>query len=198
MNPQSKRATKRTVLLVGIALITIQGLASATPTIKECKGTWSNCGVAVKQWLDSNANPNVQDLIAVAMQWNAAYDKQYNALRASGRLQKSTPDADKIFEAIKGKLDPREMAKDQAVDALVKKFLPKVAPVLKWASDNPFMVALKAFFTSSEIASDYDELRLMNDDLQGRFMSILTPKLDPDWNDKFKAAVNEAVPSIRP
>lgn len=196
--PKSRLMNGKTIAFVAtITLSLFPGLAGATPTIDACQGgTWSNCGVAVKQWLDFNSNPSVPDLIAVAMQWNAAYDAQYNALRASGHLQTSTPDADKIFEAVKDKLDPREMAKDQAVDALVKKFLPKVAPVLKFASDNPFMVALKAFFTSSEIATDYDELRLMNDDLQDRFMNDLKPSLDPDWNDKFKAAVSDAVPSI--
>lgn len=182
-------------LLFGLLLT--PGIANAMPTLDACThGTWSNCGVAAKQWLDANPNASVQELLAVAAQWNMAYDKQYNDLRARGQLQQSTPDADKVFEAVKDKLDPREMAKDQAVDALVKQFLPKVAPVLKWASDNPFIVALKAFFTSSEIASDYDELRLMNDDLQQRFINVLTPSLDPDWNDKLKAAVTDAAPSL--
>jgi hypothetical protein len=46
-----------------------------------CKnGTWSNCGVAIKQQLDRNpANPI--DVAELAALWGAAFDAQYDVLR---------------------------------------------------------------------------------------------------------------------
>ncbi len=40
---------------------------------------------------------------------------------------------------------------------------------------------LKAFFSSSEIASDYSELKLMNDSIQKKLAGLLAPHMKPDW-----------------
>jgi hypothetical protein len=65
-----------------------------------------------------------------------------------------------MFGVGKSKIDPLEIAEDKAIDALAKKYFSRLAPILEWAG-SPIAEALKAFFDSSEIATDYDELRLI-------------------------------------
>jgi hypothetical protein len=160
------------------------------------KGTWSNCGVAIKKALDKKPS-DPKTILQIAQSWAKSYDTQFNALRKQGRIEKSTPDSEKIFEAVKSQLDPIEISKDQVVDDLVKKYLPKAAPVLKFAS-GPIGAALGAFFNSSEIATDYDELRLMNDQIQQAVLALLQPSLDSDWQSSLQQAVKNAVPQLKP
>lgn len=179
-----------------LVVVSLEGALLGQPAQSVCpNSTWSNCGIAVKQELQTKPS-DPKKVIQLAMLWGAAYDAQYNELRKKSRLQTSTPDSDKIFEQVSSKLNPVDIATDKALDALVKKFLPRVAPVLEWAS-SPLAVALKAFFDSSEIASDYDELRLMNDAIQNRVAILLQPYLKPDWKDLLKHAVQDAAPQLR-
>lgn len=157
--------------------------------------TWSNCGVEIKKELDKKPiDPKL--VIHLAIVWGKAFDIRYDALRKEGHVQTSTPDSEKIFGAIKSKIDPIEVAKDKAIDELLKKYLPGAAAVMKFAS-GPISTALQTFFNSSEIATDYDELRLMNDDLQRRITALLESSLDPDWQSKLQNAVHEAMPLLR-
>lgn len=158
------------------------------------QGTWSNCGVAVKQELDTNPT-DPQRILQLALLWGQSYDAQFDYLRKQGRVDQSTPDSEKIFEAVKDKLDPIQIAKDQLLEDLAKQYVPRLATVLEFAS-SPLGQALAAFFNSSEIASDYDELRLMDDDLQQRFANLLASTLVADWKDQLKAAVTAAAPGL--
>ena len=175
------------------------GVSFAASTADVCRGTWANCGGAVKTDLMRRPQ-DPRAIVELGNLWAAAYERQYEFLRSQGRLQQSTPDADKIFEAVKSKIDPVEIAsdrlKDKAVEALIKKYLSRLAPLIKFAS-GPYIEALKAFFTSSEIASDYDELRLMNDDIQQRIAELLQPYLRPDWKASVNTAFQQATPIIR-
>lgn len=158
------------------------------------KGTWANCGMAVKKELDKA--PPAQRTVELALLWEKAYDARFNELRRSGKLERSTPDSEKIYEAVKEKLNPIEIAKDKAKEELLKKYLPRLAPLMKWAG-GPIGTALQAFFNSSEIATDYDELRLMNNDLQELILKQLSPLLKPDWNAQLRQAVEAAGPQLR-
>jgi hypothetical protein len=159
-------------------------------------GTWSQCGVAVKQALDERPS-DPREVLNIALAWGAGYDKQFDRLRRAGRLESSTPDSEKIYEAVKDKLDPKEIAKDRALEALVKKHFARAAPVLEFAN-GPIAAALFAFFDSSEIASDYDELRHMNVEIQKEVVELLGPALRPDWRPKLQNAVQQAVPQLMP
>ena len=90
----------------------------------------------------------------------------------------------------------RETGSIKIIDALVKKYLSQLAPVLVWAS-SPLAEALKAFFDSSEIATDYDELRLMNNLIQLKVAALMQPFFKPHWKDTLKQAVQEAAPQLR-
>ena len=180
-------------MVAGFVAFADGGLAGqSVQTICEST-TWSNCGVAVKHELEKNPS-DPKKIIEIAMAWGKAYNVRYNELRTKGRI--ATPDSDKIFEAINSKLKPLEVAKDKTVDALVKKYLSQLAPVLEWAG-SPIAEALKAFFDSSEIATDYDELKLMNNDIQLKVATLMQPFFKPDWKDTLKKAVQEAAPQLR-
>jgi len=189
-------------LLVKLAWAMSAFLVSASGTVHGqsvdslcANTTWSNCGVAVKEALQKNPS-DPKDILQIASAWGRAYDARYNELRAKGRVEKATPDADKIFEAVSSKLNPLEIAKDKARDALVKKYLARLAPVVEWAGGS-VAEGLKAFLDSSEIATDYDELRLINDDIQSRVATLLQPFVKPDWKETLNQAVREAGPQLR-
>jgi hypothetical protein len=129
--------------------------------------------------------------------WGAAFGARYDYLRRQHHLDTATPDSDKIFEEVNSKLNPIEIAKDKALDAILKRYLSWLATLVEW-TEKPIAVALKAFFNSSEIASDYDELKQMNDDLQKRFAAQLASYLKPDWRQRLTNAVNAATPQLRP
>ena len=163
------------------------------------KSTWANCGMAVKAELARQPG-DPKRILTLGGLWAASYDKQYDFLRSRGRLERSTPDAEKIFAEVESKVNPIDIVsdkvKDKVLEAAVKRYLAKLAPILKFAS-SPLAAALKAFFESSEIASDYDELRLMNDDLQTSISTQLSPYLKPDWKTRLNSAVQAAAPSLQ-
>jgi hypothetical protein len=56
---------------------------------------------------------------------------------------------------------------------------------------SAWVTALKASLTSSEIASDFDELELMNRLMQKEIIKELTPFMVPDWKVKLNRAVDQ-------
>ena len=168
--------------------------ARADPVDDACShGTWANCGNAVKQQLDQNPT-DPQQILHLAQLWATSFSAQYDALRQRGQLT-STPDADHITDAIADQLNPLSMAKDAALDAAVKKILPQLSTVLEFAG-SPLAQALKEFFNSTAIASDYDELKQMNDGIQDKIFSLLQPKLVNNWKDLLNQAATSAAPSL--
>lgn len=182
-------------LLWLLAAATVQSALTAASAEDACNnGTWANCGLAVKQELDRS--PNVDRVIALGTLWGKAFDTQFDNLRKQHRVERAVPDSEKIYEAIKSKIDPLDIVTDRAREAAIKRFLPRLEFVVKWAS-GPIGAALQAFFTPSDIATDYDELRLMNDQLQEQMLNVLRPSLRPNWNDQLKSAVQSAAPQLR-
>jgi hypothetical protein len=170
-------------------------VAGAQTPDEACTSTWSNCGVAVKHALEENPS-DAKRIVELAGLWGHAFGARFDALRKQGRVERSTPDSEKIFEALNAKLNPVEIAKDKAKDALVKRYLASAAAILEWAS-KPVAEALKAFFNASEIASDYDELRIMNDDIQKRIAVLLSPYVVADWRQRLEGAAQEAAPQLK-
>jgi hypothetical protein len=176
----------------------IGALLSDQTAAKVCKnGSWSDCGIAAKQALDKLPG-TAAEIASLALLWGTAYDAQYDSLRKRGHLDRSTPDSEKFYEAVKSKIDPREIVKDRAEDAVLKWAfsLAKLGCVLEWVKLPP-IEALKQFFKSSEIATDYDELRLANDIIQQEIALQLGPYLKPDWNSRLSTAVDQSTPQWR-
>jgi hypothetical protein len=155
-------------------------------------GGWSNCAIAVKQALDKHPG-TPSNIAALAELWGTTYDAQYDSLRKQGHLERSTPDSQKFYEAVKSKLDPTEIAKDHAEDAVLRWAfsLARLDFVLKWV-DLPPVQALKQFFDGSETASDFDELQLSDDILQQQLAMQLAPFLKPDWKPRLSTAVDQS------
>jgi hypothetical protein len=160
-----------------------------------CKGgSWSNCGVAIKEALDKHPS-TAAGIAGLAALWGQAYDAQYDSLRKQGRLERSTPDSEKFYEAVKSKIDPLDIAKDHAEDAALKWVfgLAKIGFVLEWVR-LPAVEVLKQSFKSSDTASDYDELQLADDIIQQEIALQLAPFLKSDWNSRLSTAVDQATP----
>jgi hypothetical protein len=153
------------------------------------KSTWSNCGVAIRQALDRGLS-DPKDILNLALLWAAAYDARYSELRKQGHLEKSTPDSEKISEELKSHIDPLEIAKDKIEDKVLKLLLGKLAFLVDVAS-SPWITALKISLNSSEIASDYDELELMNRSMQKQIVKQLTPFMLPEWKVRLNQAVDQ-------
>jgi len=182
--------------LIGL-VYTAQGRLVGQTADEVCNqtGNWANCGVAVKRELQTKA-PDSKRATDLAGLWGRAYADRYNSLRKAAHLERATPDAEKLFEAVNSHLNPVDIAKDKVEDLVLKRYLSWAATLAEWA-EKPLSQALKAFFDSSETATDYDELRLMNDDLQKRIIIILEEHMQPGWKDKLDRAVTDALPELR-
>lgn len=186
------------LLVFGARPGTAQG---STPTVEAVctNGSWSDCGVAVKQSIAALADPlpanKVKRLVEIISLWSDAYEKQVRFLESTGRLKKSENDWTKITDTVKDEIDPVGIATDQVIDALLKKYLPKVAAFLEYA--NPVFGALSVFFDSSQIATDFDQLNLMNEDLQTRFFNKMEPHLRSDWKTRIKTMSTEVMPQLK-
>jgi hypothetical protein len=156
--------------------------------------TWSNCGIAVKQRLDANPTELFQ-ILALAESWGNAFDKEYEVLRKKGRLERAVPDSVKIKERLWEQINPISLAKDAALDAIVKRYFARLAPFIKFAT-GPIRSVVDAAIIPSDIATDYDELRMMNDDIQRKIAGLLRPHLRPDWELLFQNAAASAAPQL--
>lgn len=168
------------------------------------QGTWTNCGSAVKQALDSNPSDKNR-IIHLAMYWADAFSIQYDSLRKNGQLEKSIPDSKLFSEEVESRFDVFEMATDKARDRLIdhvaKKYLTKISTVLAFVA-NPYVAsilnAIKLYFKESEIATNYDDLLLMNIEIQQKAIGLLEPMMRPKWQDELKTAVEQAQPKLDP
>jgi hypothetical protein len=157
------------------------------------KDTWSNCGVAVKEALDRKpADPKA--VVELAGFWGKAFDAQFDTLRQTGDLKTSTPDGNVVEAFLEEKVDPIEIAKDHAKDVMLKLWLKQFPTALKWVT-SPEFAALEAYFEhQSSVATNYDELVLMNDVIQQEIAEQLEPFMKPTWQDQFSQAVDQAIP----
>jgi hypothetical protein len=94
-------------------------------------------------------------------------------------------------------LNPIQIGKDLAIDALVKRYLPQAATVLAWAT-GPIATAVQAFLDAQEVATDFDELRIMDDAIHRRIRTLVEPHMRSDWNDILTRAVQQAGPQLKP
>jgi hypothetical protein len=99
---------------------------------------------------------------------------QFDALRKQGHLKEALPESERIYEAIVSNFNPFEIAKDKVDDALFKRHFPMLAPVVGWAN-TPIIPTLEAFVDSEDVATDYNELRLLNNAIQRQVNESLIP-----------------------
>jgi hypothetical protein len=178
-----------------VALTTfVPALSQTVEGVCGQKGNWANCGISVRRELEKKPS-DPKRVVELAGLWGSAYGDRFDALRKARRIETATPDSAKIFAEVNSRLNPIDIAKDKSEEVLLKKYLSWVATLMEWM-EKPLSQALKAFFDGSETATDYDELKLMNDDIQKRVMVLLDPHLRSDWKDKLKRAVIDASPQL--
>ena len=151
--------------------------------------TWSNCGVVVKRELENTQD--VKRTVDLAFIWSNAFGKEYDTLRKRGRLEKAVPESERIREVLNDNFNPVEIAKDQAREVLLERCCKTVAFIMKWAG-APMIAALQAYFDGQDTATDWDELRNMNDELQGIVLSRMRPYMRPDWQARLTGAVEQS------
>ena len=95
----SRTLVCRSVLALAIVTLATENMLCQTYQALN-KGTWSNCGVAIKQALDKKPS-DPKTILQIAQTWAKSYDTQFNALRKQGRIEKSTPDSEKDFRSCK-------------------------------------------------------------------------------------------------
>jgi hypothetical protein len=157
-----------------------------------CKNeSWSNCGVAVKREIEQNsANP--KRVIELSILWGQSFNAQYRGLRHRGHLEQSTPDDERVEEILNAHLNPFEIAKDHAQDAILKSCLGRLGFVVEWSGLPPVAAILTFFENSPEAASDFDELLLMDSAIQEEVGKQLQPLMLPTWNTDLNAATTQS------
>jgi hypothetical protein len=186
----------RTVLAILIVLvISVTSGASAQSPEQVCaKGTWTNCGLAIKQEMDKGG-VTPDRAVQLVTAWDGAYRRQLDHLRQQKMLVKAKSDYELIQEAVLDELNPVSIGLDKAKDALLKRYLPRVATFMIKAA--PVLGGLQVFFTPSQTATDFDQLQLMNKDLIDRVHKILEPLMVKDWKQRYDSAIKAAAPAFR-
>jgi hypothetical protein len=175
------------------------GPLTLDPSVSEiCKNdAWSTCGLVIKQELDKHpANP--VDIGTLASLWGTAFGAQFDTLRRNGHLEKSVSEDERIDDLLNDHANPLEIAKDHAEDALLDKCFRKLPMVLFVINSTP-VAAISTFFENlPEAASDYDELLLMDREIEAEVSAELAPLMTPTWKTDFSDFVDRAAPHWAP
>lgn len=152
---------------------------------------------ALKNAPDPLANPN--PVFRLAALWDAKFESEYEVFRRSKQLKSAKSDYELIMEEIEKQIDPREIVKEKIAEKIrtrvsawfVKRFK-QMAPVVRFLGSRIVSLGLTgvgAFLKPSEIATDWDERRHLNDQIQDDIANKLMPLLKPDWRYKFEKQV---------
>lgn len=167
--------------------------AVAAQEISCANHTTFDCGKLVRDLLIEKRTEllgNPERAYAIATEWDKVFRKAYLGLKNQPR---SESDLEKIKKEVFDAINPIEWSKEKARDAVIRRYLPRLSPVMKFLSSAP-VAALTAYLTPSEIASDLDELELANKEVQDALFPILMLNARSDW----KSTLTESLGHIRP
>ena len=142
------------------------------------------------------------------MHWDAVFRTRAASLPKDA----ATSDTDKILEKVKEKVDPVEWLRDnikdqvkdyakESLERLVQRYLCRLSTVSSFViSKAPVADVFFAAFSSSEVASDIDELKQANLDVQRTFLFVMDPLLRRGWEVDYAASVRNVLagPQILP
>lgn len=175
-------------------LVETSWAAGASPEKACAEGTPMTCGGVVQDALRSLGD-DPRRALELGLLWGRAFEGEVERLKRAGRLKTAERDADKIQGWFEDQIDPLSHAQDAALEALLKKYLPRLATVLGLL-EAP-LGGFAAFFDSSEIATDFDELRFLNDQIQERIAAKISPHLDKAWRVEYEKIGRRAGPALR-
>lgn len=130
-----------------------------------------------------------EEVVRLSLLWSSAYERQLLWLVKHDRVQKGEHDYDKIVDAI----HPANLAASRAQEVVLRRYFKQVARIICSAAAEGVLV----FFDASSIATDYDELELMNQELQRQFIRKLEPYLAHDWKAALREELQRAEPRLR-
>lgn len=171
---------------IGLAVALMLAFVSshgATP-LKCSTGTWMACAMQIENEVVKNRDYYLKDpkaALALGAEWDRVFQAAYLRLAKQPR---SESDLAQVRQEIEDKLNPANYVKDKALESLVKKYLPRLAPVLEVLASAP-VAALSVFLTPSQIASDLDILLTTNKEVQARLWDVLLPAMKPDWRKNY-------------
>lgn len=178
-----------------LALTPMPAASAATPE-EICKSsTPMNCGGAVGKALKVLGD-DPKRALELGLLWGAVFESELRRMKGTGQLKTSEKDSEKIEEAFRDEVDPIAKLGGAVLETLVKRYLPKVATVLGLL-ESPVLGGLAAFFDSSQVASDFDELRLLNDSVQAQVAAKLDRYLGPDWQKRFAEVGARVGPELK-
>lgn len=175
-------------------LIETSRAAGASPEKACADSTPMTCGGAVEDALKALGD-NPHRALELGLLWGRVFEKEVDRLKRAGRLKTAQRDADKIQGWFEDQIDPLSYAQDAALEALLKKYLPRMATVLGLL-EAP-LGGIAVFFDSSEIATDFDELRFLNAQIQERIAAKISPHLDKAWRGGLEEIGRRAGPALR-
>lgn len=139
--------------------------------------------------------------------WDARFEKEYHQFLSGKNVKNSQSDYDKLKEEIGSKINPADIVQDEISENLKKKVAKWVAKRFKQLAPVVYFLeskiatlastAIGAFLTPSEIATDWDERKGTNDQIQEEISKKMAPFFKPDWKVQFKSQVGPTLERMR-
>lgn len=166
--------------------------AADVATPRDCRAlTWMECATFVRSVL--NGTTDSRAVIAIGVVWSDKFAESYKRIQDLGRAPTET-DTDRLIAELEQKVDPVSWASDQAIDAAIRQYVPRLAPLIAMVESAPF-AALSAFFWPSRIASDDAALRDTNQEIQEAIFVVLDKS---GKRDRYRSFVGELRTQIGP
>lgn len=118
----------------------------------------------------------------VSTYWDPRFETAYLALTASDRAKPT--DVEKLKAEAASRLNPIDYLRDKAIEDAVKRYMPRLAPILAAISSAPaeFLFIL---FWPSPTATPAQELGYANKRVQDELWKILRPYMKTDWESQY-------------
>jgi hypothetical protein len=172
-------------------------IAAAVPTIQQnFHDDVFACGQFVRDELRGRAeyyDGHPQAAFDLASQWDAVFRETFERVKNRPR---ASSDIDKVLEEVKEEVSPVKWAEDHLVDAMAKRYLARLAPLLDFLASAP-TTAIGVFLTPSDTASDLDELNAANREVQSALSAVTNRLLRSDWKMNY-ATILQRVPLPAP
>lgn len=170
-----------------------------TPTSSACSSdSWVICGYSIKNALEEGPK-KPEEIVALAGLWGKSFNNRYDQLRRDGGLETTTIDQTTFSSVLSDRL--QGMAEDAAMDALLNGYLDELPAIIKFAlgpARETIEKTKSRFDSIPAVASDYDELLMMNDEIQTDIAADLEPFLKQNWQQDLEAHLTQDLPKTLP
>ncbi len=187
----------RCVAILVVAVVTHTGAAAQSVRAgggtqgAVCAGlTTQDCGHLVSRLLEDGRqyyNTHPTDALRIAAEWDRSFRRFYLAHRDQPL---SEGDLAKIEREVRDRIDPIGLAEDHLLEEGVKRWLPRLAPILAAVASAPVEFLL-AYLWPSPAATDLQMLMPVNRRIHGAVAGILDHSLEQDWLTRYHSALRQ-------